>query len=330
MKKPILGITMGDPSGIGPEIILNAFTNKKIYKYSNSIIIGSYKQLVTENNNTDLKIRKITNVNSADFQVNVLNVIDLDNVIVDIEKKGKILAESGKAAFEYIQKSIELALSGEIDSVVTAPIHKEAIKAANLDFIGHTEMFGELTGSDDPLTVFEVENLRIFFLSRHVSLRQSCEMVKKDRIVKYVKRSIESLKTLGYKSGKFAVAGLNPHSSDNGLFGHEDLEEIVPAVEQLQSEGYDVIGPIGADSVFHMAMVNNWNGVLSLYHDQGHIASKTYNFDKTISLTLGLPFLRTSVDHGTAFDIAGKGIAQSISMEEAILKAAKYSAAFKK
>lgn len=323
MNKPIIGITMGDPAGIGPEILLKAFENSDLFNICKPVVLGSYGLLKKENKS--IKLNKISTVEEALFQKNQLDILDPIDKDFDLNSKGKISADAGLAAFQYIKTSIDLALSQKIHSVVTGPIHKEAIKAANLDFIGHTEMFGGLTNSHDPLTVFEVHNLRIFFLSRHVSLRQCCDLVTKERVYDYIIRSKKALKKLGLGDGTFAVAGLNPHSSDNGLFGNEEQDEIIPAIEKAKGEGYNVIGPIGADSVFHMAMQNNWDGVLSLYHDQGHIAAKTYDFNRTISLTLGLPFLRASVDHGTAFDIAGKGIAQSISMEEAIKKAVKYT-----
>lgn len=326
MNKAIIGITMGDPAGIGPEILLKAFENEELFQICKPVVIGSYGLLKKEKKSEKYRLNKIENITEAKFEKGLLNVIDPINEDFDLNIKGKISAKAGNAAFQYIKTSIELAMNKKIQSVVTGPIHKEAIKAANLDFIGHTEMFGGLTNSHDPLTVFEVHNLRIFFLSRHVSLRQCCDLVTKERVYDYIIRSMDALKNLGLGKGTFAVAGLNPHSSDNGLFGNEEKDEIIPAIEQAQQAGYNVIGPIGADSVFHMAMQNDWDGVLSLYHDQGHIAAKTYDFNRTISLTLGLPFLRTSVDHGTAFDIAGKGIAQAISMEEAIRKAVKYTA----
>lgn len=325
MKKTIIGITMGDPAGIGPEILLKAFENKELFDLCHPIVLGSYGLLQKELNNAAIILKKISTPKEAEFLPGQLNILDPLDRDFDSNIKGKISAAAGFAAFKYIEKSIDLALHKQIHSVVTAPIHKEAIKAAKLNFIGHTEMFGDLTNTADPLTVFEVHNLRIFFLTRHVSLRQACDLVTKDRVYNYIRKSLLALKTLGLGKGVFAVAGLNPHSSDNGLFGREEQEEIIPAIKQAQQEGYNVIGPIGADSVFHLSMQNNWDGVLSLYHDQGHIAAKTLDFNRTISLTLGLPFLRTSVDHGTAFDIAGKGIAQSVSMEEAIKKAVKYS-----
>ena len=218
-------------------------------------------------------------------------------------------------------------IGAEIDAIAITPINKEALRAAHVNYIGHTEILGALSHSRDPLTMFEVDGLRVFFLTRHMSLREACDAVKKDRVLEYIRRCTKALQQLGVK-GKMAVAGLNPHSGEHGLFGWEEVKEIAPAVAQAQQEGYDVVGPIGPDSVFHQALQGRYQAVLSLYHDQGHIATKTYDFERTIAVTLDMPFLRTSVDHGTAFDIAGKGIVSDISMIEAIRLAAKYAPNF--
>lgn len=176
--------------------------------------------------------------------------------------------------------------------------------------------------------MFEVDNMRVFFLTRHMSLRRACDAITKERVLEYIERCTKALKQLGV-SGKMAVAGLNPHSGEHGLFGDEEVKEITPAIEEAQKLGYDVVGPVGADSVFHQALQGRYAAVLSLYHDQGHIATKTYDFERTIAITLDMPFLRTSVDHGTAFDIAGKGIVSAVSMIEAVKLAAKYAPNFK-
>ena len=178
--------------------------------------------------------------------------------------------------------------------------------------------------------MFEVRGMRVFFLTRHVSLRKACDLVTKERVLDYIIRCSKALEKLGVKDGKMAVAGLNPHSGEHGLFGDEEMKAVVPAIEEAQKMGYKVEGPIGADSVFHLALKGRYNSVLSLYHDQGHIATKTLDFERTIAVTNGMPILRTSVDHGTAFDIAGTGQATSVSMVEAIILAAKYSPKFKK
>jgi 4-hydroxythreonine-4-phosphate dehydrogenase len=328
--KPLIAVPIGDPAGIGPEIVVKALTKKEVINAARCVVVGDRK--VIENairfTNTDIKIKIIEKAEEGDYSEGILNLIDLDNVDMKEFKIGQINGMCGRAAYDYIAKSIELANRREVAAVSTTPINKESLKAGNVNFIGHTEIFGALTGTKDPLTMFEVRGLRVFFLSRHVSLRKACDLVTKDRIKDYVKRCKDVLTQLGVTEGTMAIAGLNPHSGEHGLFGDEEVNHVAPAVEELQKEGYDVAGPIGADSVFHLALHGRFNSVLSLYHDQGHIATKTLDFERTISITGGMPILRTSVDHGTAMDIAGKGIASEVSMVEAILLGAKYSKNF--
>ncbi len=328
--KPIIAIPMGDPAGIGPEIVVKALACKEVVEAADCIVIGDRKIIEDAIRFTgmNLEVKIVKSVGEGKYAEGVLNLMDLDNVDPARFKIGQISGMCGRAAYEYIAKSIELANRKEVAAVATTPINKESLKAGNVNFIGHTEIFGELTGTKDPLTMFEVRGMRVFFLTRHVSLKKACELVTKDRIKDYVKRCKEVLEKLGVTGGTMAIAGLNPHSGEHGLFGTEEVEHVIPAVEELKNEGYDVEGPIGADSVFHLALQGRYNSVLSLYHDQGHIATKTLDFERTIAITGGMPILRTSVDHGTAMDIAGKGIASEISMSEAILLAAKYSANF--
>ncbi len=325
--KPIIAIPLGDPAGIGPEIIVKALANEEVQRKAHCIVVGDRR--IIENalsfTGINLRINTLQNPDDGDYREGILNLIDLNNVAMEEYHIGEISGMCGRAAFEYIQKSIELANNKLVSAVATTPINKESLKAGKIDFIGHTEIFGALTDTKDPLTMFEVRGLRVFFLSRHVSLKNACDLVTKDRIKSCVKRCKSMLQQLGVTEGTMAVAGLNPHSGEHGLFGDEEVNHVIPAVKELQEEGFNVVGPIGADSVFHLALKGHYNSVLSLYHDQGHIATKTLDFDRTIAITGGLPFLRTSVDHGTAMDIAGKGIASEISMVEAILLAAKYS-----
>ncbi|MDF2586869.1 MAG: 4-hydroxythreonine-4-phosphate dehydrogenase [Anaerocolumna sp.] len=331
MIKPLVAIPLGDPAGIGPEIVVKSIADKEVFDKARCIIIGDKKviDIAIDICKVDLKVNVVESPEQGIYEENILNLIDLGNVDISKFEFGKVSGMCGKAAYEYIEKSIELANDGKVDAVSTTPINKEALKAGNINYIGHTEIFGALTNTPDPLTMFEVRGMRVFFLSRHVSLRQACDMVKKDRIMDYVNRCQEVLKKLGVTDGTMAIAGLNPHSGEHGLFGNEEVEEVMPAVEELQAQGFNVVGPIGADSVFHQALQGRYNSVLSLYHDQGHIATKTVDFERTIAITGGMPILRTSVDHGTAFDIAGTGIASAVSMIEAILLAAKYSLNFR-
>lgn len=327
-NKPVIVLTMGDPLGAGPEIAAEALYDDELRKTAVMKVAGDRRILYAAAEVRGLK----------DFQVKCgADITDVPCIL----PKGKHLFENGipkdagtvrdyagKNAFDSICASHRLCISGEADAVATAPVNKEALRAAEVPFIGHTEIFGSLTETEDPLTMFETLGLRVFFLTRHVSLKKACEMVTKDRITDYVVRMTEALRTIGISPSKdcpIAIAGLNPHSGEHGLFGNEEQEAIVPAVEECVRRGYYVTGPVSADSVFYQARCGKYTAVLSLYHDQGHIATKTLDFERTISLTLGMPYLRTSVDHGTAFDIAWKGIASAVSMKEAVRLAAKYN-----
>jgi 4-hydroxythreonine-4-phosphate dehydrogenase len=327
MNKPLIAIPIGDPAGIGPEITAKALASEEVFQTADCVIVGD--RTIVENAirivNADLKVNVIHDLAEGDYRKGILNLIDLDNVDQEEFEFGKVSGMCGRAAYEYIAKSIELANEGKVDAVTTTAINKESLRAGGINYIGHTEIFGALTGTGDPLTMFETNGMRIFFLTRHVSLREMLDLVTKDRIKDYVKRCMKALEKLGVTEGTMAIAGLNPHSGEHGLFGWEEVNEITPAVEELRAEGYNVTGPIGADSVFHQAAMGKYNSVLSLYHDQGHIAAKTLDFERTIAITNGMPILRTSVDHGTAFDIAGKGVASAVSLIEAIRLAAKYA-----
>jgi len=330
MSKMKIGITIGDPAGIGPEIVVKSLAKKKIREMGNLYVLGD-KEVIREAEKltgVDLKINLIEDIDQDQYRKNEINLIDLNNVELDQLQYGEVQAMSGQAAYEYIKKSIQLALDGKLDAVATAPINKKSLKAAGVDYIGHTEIFADLTGTEDPLTMFQVFDLRVFFLSRHVSLKKACEMVTEARVYAYLKRCIKALARLGVEDGKLAIAALNPHAGEHGLFGTEEDDEITPAINKAREEGYDVVGPVPADSVFHKGLNGSYDAILSLFHDQGHIATKMVDFERTISLTNNMPFLRTSVDHGTAFDIAGKNIADSLSMEEAIRLAVEYAASF--
>ena len=326
IKRERIAITVGDPAGIGPEIVVKSLLRNDIYE--NSIpVVYSHKKALEMVLQPNISLKKIHTPLEAEGINNVIEYIEPEEELSDFEF-GKIQSNCGKASYNYISMAIEDALKGNVWSVTTGPINKEAIKAAKINFIGHTEIFGEKTNSIDPLTMFEVRGLRVFFLTRHMSLKKACESITKERIVDYIKRCTEALRKIDSSDNIMAIAALNPHGGEHGLFGDEEEKYIKPAIEEALKMGYKVAGPIGADSVFHQALIGKYGSVLSLYHDQGHIATKTLDFHKVVSLTLGLPFLRTSVDHGTAFDIAGKNEAGSVSMEEAILIAIKYAKNF--
>lgn len=308
-----IGITLGDPAGIGYEI-----TAKSLLNYKNKdrfVLIGNREHFLSV-----LDLLKIDRKYFEDIEF-----IDIDGGRIEF---GKVQEEAGRISYKSVEKGIEIALKGEIDALVTAPINKESWQRAGSKFIDHTTMLQVLTGSKDVGTVFEVKRLRIIFLTKHISLIEACRQVKKENVKRGIMMADQALKMLGIDNGKIAVAALNPHGGEGGLFGREEIDEILPAIKEMEGT-YNVYGPFPADSIFHQASLGYYDIVLSLYHDQGHIAAKTYDFDRTVSLNIGLPFLRTTVDHGTAFDIAGKGIAKEISMLESIKKAIKYALIYK-
>lgn len=330
--KPIIAIPMGDAAGIGPEITVRALADKMIQDIARCVVVGDKDVLedAIRVSGVDLKIKCIEEPANGDYTPGVLNLIDLDNIDMNTLKIGEIQAMTGQAAYEYIKKATELCLAHKADVLSTTAINKESLKLAEVPYIGHTEIVGALTGTENPLTMFQVRNLRVFFLTRHVSLRKACDLVTKDSLLTFIHDCVKALEVLGVKSPKIAVAGLNPHSGEHGLFGTEEVDHVIPAVETAKARGIEIEGPIGADSVFYQALNGRYDAVLSLYHDQGHIATKMVDFERTISITNGMPILRTSVDHGTALDIAGKGIASPVSMIEAIRLAVEYAPNFKR
>lgn len=320
-KKLRLAVTTGDPAGIGPEITIKAVSSiLKNYKQLSLIVVCNENIIAQCLKKIDIEFKYTIYPEVEPGKASLLSIGDWTKEI----PWGLVDEECGEAAFSYIETAINLALAGEVDGVVTGPVNKESFKAANVPFIGHTEIFGELCNVSNPLTMFETLGLKILFLSRHLSLSDACKEVTKENLERFIPLCFDSLEKMGIEDPTIAVAGLNPHCGEHGLFGMEEVKEIEPAIHELKQLGYNVYGPIGADSVFHQCKEGNYSAVISLYHDQGHIAAKTLNFHKTISITLRLPFLRTSVDHGTAFDIAGSGIASETSMIAAIESAIRY------
>ncbi len=335
MRKPVVGIPLGDPSGVGPEIALKAMANPQMASCCVPVLVGPRTAAEDAIRRFDLPLSLVfinrdqvpdRYESQDDGQVLLLETSSMERNAL---RFGVVCAASGAVAYEAIALSVREAAAGRFDALATTPINKEALRAADVEGIGHTEILGGMTGVADPLTLFQTMELRIFFLSRHVSLRQACDMVTAERVKRYGRECITAMRMLGFPTCRLAIAGLNPHSGEHGLFGDEEGKAIEPAVANLRAEGFEVVGPMPADSVFHQAAIGRYDAVLSLYHDQGHIAAKMHDFERTISLTIGLPFLRTSVDHGTAFDIAGKGIASPVSMEEAIKAAARYGMSYR-
>lgn len=322
-RRPIIAITMGDPAGIGPEVVLGALRSEAVYERAVPVVIGSIEILrrcAREIGMEGVTIRGIDPMGPMSH-MGPIQVVDVPVPGLESLEPGRVQAVGGLAADAFIRKACELALEHRIDAISTAPISKESLRAAGISGIGHTELLAEYLNSPDPLTLFITGNLRIFFLSRHLSLREAVDYITEERLLAMIRRVDSTMRDLGFREPRIAVAALNPHASDGGQFGDEEARIISPAIRRAVEEGIQVVGPIGADSVFHQALEGRHDCVISLYHDQGHIAAKTRDFFRTVTATLGLPVLRTSVDHGTAFDIAWQGKANPVSMEAAILAA---------
>jgi 4-hydroxythreonine-4-phosphate dehydrogenase len=324
MMNDLIGITIGDPSGIGPEITLKALKSNNDY-LNHTIIFGTlsimehYRDLL----NTTTPINVIDDVSQfKQGSLNLFNVVNLPLAEIPI---GEVSATSGDAAYQYLDAAIKLSLAGKIGPVVTAPLNKEALHLGGHKFDGHTEIFATLTKTKKYTMMLWSEKLSVVHVSTHVALRKACDLVKKERVMECIDLAQAALLKLGIQQPRIAVAGLNPHSGEAGLFGSEDIEEITPAVEQKQQEGLNVTGPVPPDTVFRSAANGDYDIVVAMYHDQGHIPMKILAFDEGVNVTLGLPIIRTSVDHGTAFNIAGKGIANEQSMLEAIKLGVRFS-----
>jgi 4-phospho-D-threonate 3-dehydrogenase / 4-phospho-D-erythronate 3-dehydrogenase len=307
-SRPTIALTLGDPAGIGPEIMAKALAEGSCYDAIVPVVVGDRGVLeqVIEGCGLDLELRAVDAPGDARGERGTVDVIDLDNM--GEVRFGEIDADHGRAALDWIERACALARDGDVEGIVTGPINKEAAKAGGLKFPGHTELLADLLGAnpDDVFTMFVVGKLRIFFLTRHLSLRDAIDALEEQKVFNGIVRVNELLGDLGVESPRVALAALNPHAGEGGMMGDEEIRVLKPAVERAAGEGIDVVGPVPADAVFHQGHEGRFDGVIALYHDQGHIASKTLDFFGTVSATLGLPVIRTSVDHGTAFDLAGR------------------------
>ena len=329
---------MGDPASIGPEIAIKALLTESVTAICRPFVVGDARLLQFTAGHLGWKtmINPIADVKAALFQPGVIDVLDMRTVDMKQFAWGEISAMAGHASFEAVRKVIELALAGEIDATVTGPINKKSINDAGHHFAGHTEIYAHYTGTSKYGMLLVEDNLKVIHVSTHVSLRQACDLVKKDRVLAVIALLQDGLISLGEKNLKIGVAGLNPHAGDSGLFGTEDDQEILPAVLEARARGYDVDGPVPPDTLFAKAATGHYGGVVAMYHDQGHIPFKLSGFKwnaakqrmdsvKGVNITMGLPIIRTSVDHGTAFEIAGKGIASPDAMILAIEAAVQLS-----
>lgn len=318
---------MGDPAGIGPEVVLKAVAEEEIQRICIPIIIGDAQLLAHTARTLDLQCGYDIVRRGERLPANLTEpvIFHLDNVSGYIEP-GIESGAAGKAAAQYIEAAVELCAAGSLDAIATAPINKRALFLGGYSFPGHTEFLAHLTGAEEYAMAFVAANLRIVLLSTHVPLAEAIRMVERDRLIRVIHLAHRELKRWGIEKPRIAVAALNPHGAEGGLFGVEEASEIVPAVEACRGkDDFNVQGPYSADTVFLRASRGEFDAVVACYHDQAMIPVKCLSFGEAVNVTLGLPFIRTSVDHGTAFDIAGKGLAEHSSMTAAITLAAELS-----
>jgi 4-hydroxythreonine-4-phosphate dehydrogenase len=336
MDRPLIGISVGDPAGIGPEITARALSLPEIHALCRPLVVAEAAMVkeVIQFSKLNLKIQTVSSPKEGLYQFGTIDLLDLKNVSGKSVRYKTISAEYGRASFEFVKKVIELAMGREVDATVTGPISKEAINLAGFHYSGHTEIYADLTRTKDYAMMLVHDQFRVIHVSTHVSLREACNRVKKDRVYRVIMLGYNAVKRLGVENPKIGVAGLNPHAGEKGLFGREETEEIEPAIQQAQKEGLNVKGPIPSDTVFSKMQGGQYDLVVVMYHDQGHIPTKLIGFqydDKTktwgsmsgVNITCGLPIIRVSVDHGTAFGKAGEGRANPESMIQAIKIAAR-------
>lgn len=318
--KPLIAITMGDPAGVGSEVTVKALQNQVMYEKCRPFVIGNRSaiQNALDFCDANLNSKSCDSIDEVSGSYGTIDVLDIKNLDFTDIQIGQLSSDAGRASVEWVLKAGELAKNGEITAVVTAPINKSSAKLAGYDDIGHMEIFQKQTGAKNVATMLMARQLRVVHLTTHKSLRIACDFVTFDNVLSKILLTAEYFKKWGFPSPRIAVAALNPHASDGGLLGDEEDKQIAPAVKAARDLGWNVTGPIPPDTVFNQAIDGKFDVVVAMYHDQGHIAIKVHDWAKSISVNLGLPFIRTSVDHGTAFDISGKGIADHRSMLEAV------------
>jgi len=330
MDAPLIAVTMGDPAGIGPEIVAKSLADPEFRDESKAIVVGdpAILERAAKLLKLPLRVSEISEPEEAAFEPNAVDVLAVGEVPEDLPF-GELDARAGDAAFRYVERATHLASAGRVGAIATAPLNKEAMHLAGHKYPGHTEILAELTGTEDYAMMLVTDELKVIHVSTHVSLREAIERVRFERELAVIRLAYNSLRKLGVESPKVAVAGLNPHAGENGLFGTEDAQYIAPAVEAAkeEAEGIEASGPWPPDTVLMRARRGEFDVVVVQYHDQGHIPVKLMGFDTGVNVTVGLPFFRTSVDHGTAFDIAGTGKADHASMQAALKLARKLSAA---
>jgi 4-hydroxythreonine-4-phosphate dehydrogenase len=319
--RPLLAITMGDPAGIGPEVILKALGHPDVYTRARPLVLGDRRTLERAAGwvgATGFGYDVVTDPAAGRYEAGTVTLLDLGSSPPDGYAVGKVSAEAGEAAVQCVFRACDLALAGEVDAVVTAPLNKAAMHAAGHRFPGHTELLAERTGATRVSMLLIGPSLMVVHVSTHVALEEAIRRVTRERVGEVIDIAWESCRMLGIDQPRIAVAGLNPHASEGGIFGDEEAREVIPAIEAARGRGLDVSDPQPPDTVFLRATKGEWDIVVAMYHDQGHIPMKLLAFDSGVNVSIGLPIIRTSVDHGTAFDIAGSGKASETSMLAAI------------
>ena len=320
VERPTIAITMGDPAGIGPEVVLKALADQAIRSLCRPLVVGDVRVLEAAKvfAGVNLLLHKLGSAGRGDRKLSAVEVLDLADCDPTQVVLGQISPLAGRAAVEAVERAAELALGGKVAAIVTAPLNKAAMQAAGYHYIGHTEILADLCHAPRVTTLLATGTLRVIHVTRHVPLDVVASLITKERVLETIRLTYEGMRAWGMEVPRIGVAALNPHGGESGLLGREEIEEIGPAVERAQAEGIEAQGPIPADSIFFRAIRGEFDAVVAMYHDQGHIPIKTHGFEASVTVTLGLPIVRTSVDHGTAFDIAGKGLADPASMKEAI------------
>ena len=324
-KKPIIGITMGDAAGIGPEIVIKALSVKKIYNWCIPLVIGDAQVInfYLKRYKLQRKINSIADCNGIKVEFGTINVLDKKNIDFGRLKIGKVQKMCGRAAVEYVKAGIKLALEKQMQGMVTAPLCKEAMVKAGFFFPGHTELLAEETSTKTYAMMFVGKNLKVILVTTHLSFSKVPEKINQKIVLEKIKLAYDVSQKLKIKQPRIVVCGLNPHAGEGGLFGKEEKNSIIPACKKAKQLGINVFGPYPADTVFYYAKKGKYDIVIAMYHDQGLIPVKLLDFSSCVNVTIGLPFVRTSPGHGTAFDIAGRNIADSSSLVESILVAAR-------
>jgi 4-hydroxythreonine-4-phosphate dehydrogenase len=321
---PVIGITMGDAAGVGAEVIVKSLAHASVYEQYRPLVIGDARRLERANEivRGSLRVRRIAEVSEARFEPGTIDCIDL-NLIPDDLPFGQLSAVAGDAAYRFIARAVELAQAGSIDAICTAPLNKEALHAGGHKYPGHTEMLAHLTGVDEVSMMLVAPQLRVIHVTTHIGIIDAVRKIEPGLVQRTIERGNATLVKAGIERPRIGVCGINPHAGENGLFGYgEEEEKIIPAVKVLQAQGLDVTGPLPADTLFFRAGRGDFDLVVAMYHDQGHGPVKVLGLEAGVNITVGLEVIRTSVDHGTAFDIAGTGVVDERSLLEALRQAA--------